>query len=148
MGMRGGDPLRSRFRLNLDQLRGEINHRFSIARHRKRHCDVVNEVPIRVGVTFSLLFGEVIPVQRPLKPIRVQRTAISVKDGQEVQILLSVVRAYDVPVRKENDPMMAAGGGGGGSIMQGAGGSVSESLGGPREARVHSYVEARFQVSI
>lgn len=47
--------------------------------------------------------------------------------GQEIKILLSVVRAYDVPVRSDPDPL------------------VNQSDG-PKEALVHSYFEARFQV--
>ena len=41
-----GDPLRGRSRLFLEQLRTQVNHRFSLARHRRRHADVVNEDPI------------------------------------------------------------------------------------------------------
>ncbi len=47
--------------------------------------------------------------------------------GQEIKILLSVVRAYDVPVRSDPDPLT----------------NQSEA---PKEALVHSYFEARFQV--
>ena len=32
-----GDPLRGRSRLFLEQLRTQVNHRFSLARHRRRH---------------------------------------------------------------------------------------------------------------
>ena len=32
-----GDPLRGRSRLYLEQLRAQVNHRFSLARHRRRH---------------------------------------------------------------------------------------------------------------
>ena len=40
---------------------------------------------------------------RPLKPIRVPRSTVTVKDVEEVSILVSVVRAYDVPIRRELD---------------------------------------------
>ena len=42
-------------------------------------------------------------VFRPLKPIRVPRNTVTVKDVDEVSILVSVVRAYDVPIRRELD---------------------------------------------
>ncbi len=47
--------------------------------------------------------------------------------GQEIKLLLSVVRAYDVPVRSDPDPL-------------------ATHADGPKEALVHSYIEARFQV--
>ena len=53
---------------------------------------------------------------------------VSIQDltGQDIKLLLSVVRAYDVPVRSDPDPLA--------------------SHDGPKEALVHSYIEARFQV--
>ena len=55
---------------------------------------------------------------------------MSIQDltGQEIKLLLSVVRAYDVPVRSDPDPL-------------------SSHTDGPKEALVHSYIEARFQVT-
>jgi len=97
---------------------------------------------------------------------------IPLQDGKDVKILLSVVRAYDVPVRKELDSLdepLSGGGGGqqgsggggrrGGSnlSLQGADASVTSVRMGssdalkrtdsilPGEALVRSYVEARFQ---
>ena len=56
---------------------------------------------------------------------------VSIQDltGHEIKLLLSVVRAYDVPVRSDPDPLSAH-------------------SDGPKEALVHSYIEARFQVSL
>ena len=79
------------------------------------------------------------------------------KDGQDVRLLLSVVRAYDVPVRSEADPMQSAislqhhhsTAASAGATGTGQGGSMAEMRdGGYREALVSSYVEARFQVGI
>jgi coiled-coil and C2 domain-containing protein 2A len=91
---------------------------------------------------------------------------IPLQDGKEVKILLSVVRAYDVPVRKELDSLEDQKTSGqsnrrGGSSVSLQGGAVADSttsvrMGSsdalkrtdsafPGEALVRSYVEARFQ---
>jgi hypothetical protein len=157
----GGDPLRSRFRLNLERIRTDVNHRFSIARHRKRHKDVVNEISMEATKgTFELymLFSN---VSRPLKPVRVARSSVTVKDVDNVSILVSVVRAYDVPVRRDLEQAATGsivmgsgdslrGGSRSGDVgvrgSVGGGGGVAGGAAGPREAVVQSYIEARFQV--
>ena len=47
------------------------------------------------------------PEQRPLRPVRQERKKVTLQDlsGQEVKVLLSVVRAYDVPVRHDVDSL-------------------------------------------
>ena len=60
--------------------------------------------------------------------------------SQEIKILLSVVRAYDVPVRSDPDPLVAA------AQVSSSVNSGLDATGGPREAPVQSYIEARFQV--
>ena len=109
-------------------------HHFSIARHRKRHSDVIWEEPIPTMDTMAVLFSEITPTQRPLKPVRIERKKVALQEGQEVRILLSVVRAFDVPVRSDQDPM--------GSSQANLQNQHSSE---PREAQVHSFVEARFQ---
>jgi len=56
---------------------------------------------------------------------------VSIQDltGQDIKLLLSVVRAYDVPIRSDPDPL-------------------ASHADGPKEALVHSYIEARFQVEL
>merc|ERR1719433_1452336 len=71
-----GDPLRGRSRLFLEQLRTQVNHRFSLARHRRRHADVVNEDPIPDSGTLKMICGEMVPAQRPLRPIRIERKKV------------------------------------------------------------------------
>ena len=61
-----------------------------------------------------------------LKVGRIFQVSIQDLTGQEIKLLLSVVRAYDVPIRSDPDPL--------------------SSHDGPKEALVHSYIEARFQV--
>ncbi len=86
---------------------------------------------------------------RPLKPVRTQRSTVTVKDVDEISILVSVVRAYDVPVRRdlEQGGSVVAGSGESVRVASAGGGGAGAGQGGPREAMVHSYIEARFQVS-
>ena len=133
-----GDPVRGASRLFMEQLRSQVSHRFSLARHRRRHGDVVIEEPIPDLSTLVMLFGEMVPTQRPLRPIRMERKKVLMQDitGQDLKILLTVVRAYDVPVRVENDPMQRASS----SNLQPSGSRDQM-----QEASVRTFVEARFQ---
>ena len=80
--------------------------------HGNRHGDVVLEDPIPDQSTLLKLFGEMVPAQRPLRPVRTERKKVLMQDisGQDLKILLTVVRGYDVPVRTETDPMSHRGG--------------------------------------
>ena len=68
---------------------------------------MVMEDPIPDQSTLLYLFGEMVPAQRPLRPIRTERKKVLMQDmtGQDLKILLTVVRAYDVPVRADSDPI-------------------------------------------
>ena len=68
---------------------------------------MVMEDPIPDQSTLFYLFGEMVPAQRPLRPIRTERKKVLMQDmtGQDLKILLTVVRAYDVPVRADSDPI-------------------------------------------
>ena len=131
-----GDPLRGRSRLVLEQMRAQVNHRFSLARHRRRHGDVVLEDPLPDSGTLMMLCGEMVPAQRPLKPTRVERKKVLMQDitGKEIKILLSIVRAYDVPIRSDQDP-----------LSQQPGQAQNQYRDIPQESSVYSYIEARFQ---
>ena len=65
------------------------------------------EDPLPDAGTLMMLCGEMVPAQRPLKPTRVERKKVLMQDitGKDIKILLSVVRAYDVPIRSDQDPM-------------------------------------------
>ena len=58
-----------------------------------------------------MICGEMVPAQRPLRPIRIERKKVLMQDmtNQEIKILLSIVRAYDVPVRSDLDPLLGQG---------------------------------------
>ena len=137
----GSDPLRGPHRLALEQTRAQVSHKFSIAKHRKRREDVISEDAIPDLTTLFQMLGGMAPVQRPLRPVRTERKPVTIQDlsGQEVKLLLCVVRAYDVPVRQDSDPVR-------GPVPTGeVGGSRAEGLGQPRESLVNSFVEASFQ---
>lgn len=146
----GGDPLRGRSRLYLEHLRAQVRHRFTLARHRRRHGDMVMEEPIPDLSTILMLFGEMVPAQRPLRPVRAERKRVLMQDlgGQEdIKVLLTVVRAYDVPVRRDGVPVDPGLGRqhqfSGSRLHTSSAISVRDSIG---EATVSSYIEARLQV--
>ena len=128
------DPLRGKHRLYLEQIRAQVSHKFSIAKHKKRREDMIIEEPMPNLSTLFKMLGDIAPAQRPLRPVRSERKKVTIQDlsGQEVKLLLCVVRAYDVPVRHDVDPVQQVGGG------------QQQS----RESVVRSYVEATFQASI
>ena len=137
-----GDPLRGRSRLYLEQLRAQVNHRFSLARHRRRHADVVNEDPLPTSDTLLMFCGEMVPAQRPLKPTRIERKKVLMQDmsNQDIKILLSIVRGYDVPIRSDQDPMSSS------NNLQGKSNQLLVDAG-LAESSVYSYIEAQFQAS-
>ncbi|KAM6963078.1 coiled-coil and C2 domain-containing protein 2A [Aplochiton taeniatus] len=86
----------------LQKIREAVVNRFLVAKHHYVLSDVVveEEVP-SIGVLGLNLFKLAEP-KRPLKPQRKERkkvTAQNLSDG-DVKLLLNVIRAYDVPVRK------------------------------------------------
>ena len=118
---------------------------------------MIIEDPLPTSDTLLMFCGEMVPAQRPLKPTRIERKKVLMQDmsNQEIKILLSVVRAYDVPIRNDQDPMASS------NTLQGGGGGVGGSTGGGKapsqqvpnmeglaESSVYSYIEAQFQGQI
>ncbi|MBN3307485.1 C2D2A protein, partial [Amia calva] len=86
----------------LQKLRESVINRFVIAKHNFILSDLVveEEVP-SIGVLGINLFKLAEP-KRPLKPRRKERkkvTAQNLCDG-DIKLLINVVRAYDIPIRK------------------------------------------------
>ena len=145
------DQLRGKHHLYQQQLRSQANHKFALAKHRKQRSDLIVETAIPDLTTLFHLLGGMAPEQRPLRPVRQERKKLVLQDltGQQLRLLLCVVRAYDVPVRSEADPVLGGVSGVSG-IGGGAGSGVSQlgsigGSGGPREARVNSFVSATLQ---
>ncbi|XP_059673883.1 coiled-coil and C2 domain-containing protein 2A [Gavia stellata] len=86
----------------LQKVRESVINRFLIAKHRFLLSDLVNEEEIpSLGVLGLSLFKLAEP-KRPLKPRRKERkkvTAQNLSDG-DIKLLVNIVRAYDIPVRK------------------------------------------------
>jgi coiled-coil and C2 domain-containing protein 2A len=140
------DQLRGKHQIYLDQLRSQANHKFALAKHRKYRADLIVETSIPdLGTLFHLL-GGIAPEQRPLRPVRQERKKIVLQDlsGQQVRLLLCVVRAYDVPVRNDADPVLGGLGPAIGGSLSG-GSQLGSITGGPREARVNSFLRATLQ---
>ena len=129
------DQLRGKNFLYLEQLRNQVAHKFSMAKHRKRRSDIITEDNIPDLSTLFMMLGGMAPEQRPLRPVRQERKKVTLQDmsGQEVKVLLSVVRAYDVPVRHDTDTLTAS--------------NANMGSTGPKEARVNSFICARLQNS-
>ncbi|NXI95642.1 C2D2A protein, partial [Psophia crepitans] len=91
----------------LQKVRESVINRFLIAKHHFLLSDLVNEEEIPSlgsegpGVLGLSLFKLTEP-KRPLKPRRKERkkvTAQNLSDG-DIKLLVNIVRAYDIPVRK------------------------------------------------
>ncbi|KAM6346296.1 coiled-coil and C2 domain-containing protein 2A isoform 2-T2 [Podargus strigoides] len=86
----------------LQKVRESVINRFLIAKHHFLLSDLVNEEEVpSLGILGLSLFKLAEP-KRPLKPRRKERkkvTAQSLSDG-DIKLLVNIVRAYDIPVRK------------------------------------------------
>ena len=88
------DPLRGKHRLYLEQIRAQVSHKFSIAKHKKRREDMIVEEAMPNLTTLFKMLGGIAPAQRPLRPVRTERKKVTMQDlsGQDVKLLLCVVR--------------------------------------------------------
>uniref|UniRef100_A0A8C6K4A6 Uncharacterized protein n=1 Tax=Melopsittacus undulatus TaxID=13146 RepID=A0A8C6K4A6_MELUD len=86
----------------LQKVRESVINRFLIAKHHFILSDLVNEEEIpSLGILGLSLFKLTEP-KRPLRPRRKERkkvTAQNLSDG-DIKLLVNVIRAYDIPVRK------------------------------------------------
>lgn len=124
----------------VQKIREQIVMRFRLASHQKRLEDMVIEeaVPNIAMLGISLL--RLSEPRRPLKPVRKERkkvTAQAIK-GDEVCILVNIIRASSVPVRKHQTS--AAGGATSREVDRKA--TIRNIAG---DTLVHPYVEVMFQ---
>uniref|UniRef100_A0A8C9V647 Coiled-coil and C2 domain containing 2A n=1 Tax=Scleropages formosus TaxID=113540 RepID=A0A8C9V647_SCLFO len=96
------DPHRAVVAKYLKKIRESVMNRFLIAKHHFLLSDLVqeDEVP-SIGVLGLNIFKLAEP-KRPLKPRRKERkkvTAQNLADGN-IKLLVNIIRAYDIPVRK------------------------------------------------
>uniref|UniRef100_A0A6I8SKL6 Coiled-coil and C2 domain containing 2A n=1 Tax=Xenopus tropicalis TaxID=8364 RepID=A0A6I8SKL6_XENTR len=87
----------------LQRVRESVINRFLVAKHHFILSDLVIEEDIpSLGILGMSLFKLAEP-KRPLKPRRKERkkvTAQNLSDG-DIKVLVNVIRAYDIPVRKQ-----------------------------------------------
>uniref|UniRef100_A0A4W5MK50 Coiled-coil and C2 domain containing 2A n=1 Tax=Hucho hucho TaxID=62062 RepID=A0A4W5MK50_9TELE len=88
--------------LSVFQIRESVVNRFLIAKHHFLLSDLVQEEEVpSIGILGLNLFKLAEP-KRPLKPQRKERkkvTAQNLSDG-DIRLLLNIIRAYDIPIRK------------------------------------------------
>ncbi|XP_018423746.1 PREDICTED: coiled-coil and C2 domain-containing protein 2A [Nanorana parkeri] len=103
------DSHRIRVAKYLHKIRESVINRFLIAKHNFILSDLVVEEEIpSLGILGMDLFKLAEP-KRPLKPRRKERkkvTAQNLSDG-DIKVLVNVIRAYDVPVRKPTSSKQA-----------------------------------------
>ncbi|XP_046545533.1 LOW QUALITY PROTEIN: coiled-coil and C2 domain-containing protein 2A-like [Haliotis rubra] len=94
----------------MQKVREQVMQRFRMAAHSKRLEDmVVEDVVPNIGSLFISL-SRITEPRRPLKPVRKERkkaTAQAVSAG-EVNILINIIRASYIPVRKTKGPATGA----------------------------------------
>ncbi|KAK7488454.1 hypothetical protein BaRGS_00020239, partial [Batillaria attramentaria] len=127
----------------VQKIREQVVMRFRLASHQKRLEDMVIEeaVPNIAMLGISLL--RLSEPRRPLKPVRKERkkvTAQAIK-GDEVRILVNIIRASSVPVRKHQP----SGSGAATAREMDRKATVRNITG---ETLVHPYVEVMFQRNI
>ncbi|XP_042664146.1 coiled-coil and C2 domain-containing protein 2A isoform X2 [Tyto alba] len=86
----------------LQKVRESVINRFLIAKHHFLLSDLVNEDEIPSLDILGLSLFKLAEPKRPLKPRRKERkkvTAQNLSDG-DIKLLVNIVRAYDIPVRK------------------------------------------------
>ncbi|XP_046670021.1 coiled-coil and C2 domain-containing protein 2A isoform X2 [Homalodisca vitripennis] len=95
-------------RQQLDLIRDDIvqHCRQSQQQHSLREVVLEDQVP-DIG-TLGLTFMKWLQPKRPLRPTRKERKKLPVMGlvGQEVEVIVNVVRAFEVPVRIDVDPLL------------------------------------------
>lgn len=93
---------RAQVNLYLQKIKERVTAQYRFASHQKTLQDVVNEdtVPNITMIATSLL--RLSEPRRPLKPVRKERKKVTAQalDGKEVKILINIIRASYIPVRK------------------------------------------------
>ncbi|XP_014248384.1 coiled-coil and C2 domain-containing protein 2A [Cimex lectularius] len=103
-GKCGLDDVREEGKIFLDQLREEVTKVWR-QEHNKTFREMVHEEPVPDLWTLGLTFMKWLQPKRPLRPKRKGRKKLPVKSlvGQQLEIMVNIGRAFEVPVRKEED---------------------------------------------
>ncbi|GLH06303.1 Coiled-coil and C2 domain-containing protein 2A [Gryllus bimaculatus] len=89
----------------LQEIRQRILKQCRQAQQYRKLEDIVTEDQVPDIGTLGLTFMQWLQPKRPLKPARKERKKVTVQGlgGQDVRLIINVVRAFDVPVRKDID---------------------------------------------
>ncbi|KAL1129085.1 hypothetical protein AAG570_013616, partial [Ranatra chinensis] len=100
---------RQRGKEYLQALRDAILKQCRSSQHNRTHKDIISEEPVPDIGTLGLTFMKWLQPKRPLRPTRKERKKVPAKNftGQEVEIIVNVVRAFEVPARKDAEIQIA-----------------------------------------
>ncbi|KAI5694892.1 hypothetical protein M8J75_007313 [Diaphorina citri] len=89
----------------LKNIRDRVLKQCKLAQQHRTHTDVISEDHVPDVGTLGLTFVKWLQPDRPLRPKRKERKKVPVQSlsGQEVKVLVSVVRAFEIPIRKDVD---------------------------------------------
>ncbi|KAK6617101.1 hypothetical protein RUM43_014703 [Polyplax serrata] len=92
-------------KMYLEQVQQMLLKQCIMSRQSKRYQDIITEENVPDIGTLGLTFMKWLRPKRPLRPIRKERKKIIPQNfsGQEIKIVVNVVRAFEVPVRKDID---------------------------------------------
>lgn len=91
----------------LNSIRTRVLAQCKLAQQTRTLADVISEDHVPDVATLGLTFVKWLQPERPLRPKRKERKKVPVQSlgGQEVKVVVSVVRAFEIPVRKDMDVM-------------------------------------------
>nr|CAD7605064.1 unnamed protein product [Timema genevievae] len=89
----------------LQDIRHKILTQCQQAQQHRHLKDIIYEDQVPDIGTLGLTFMKWFQPKRPLRPVRKERKKVTVHSlaGQEVKIIVNIVQAFDVPVRKDID---------------------------------------------
>ncbi|XP_066996187.2 coiled-coil and C2 domain-containing protein 2A [Anabrus simplex] len=91
----------------LNEVRQCVLNQCRLAQQNRQLHDIVTEEQIPDIGTLGLAFLKWFRPKRPLKPVRKERKKVAIQSlsAEEVKIVVNVVRAFDVPVRKDDNAL-------------------------------------------
>uniref|UniRef100_A0A8D8YV16 Coiled-coil and C2 domain-containing protein 2A n=1 Tax=Cacopsylla melanoneura TaxID=428564 RepID=A0A8D8YV16_9HEMI len=96
---------------HLNNIRDRVLKQCKLAQQHRTVHDVISEDHVPDVGTLGLTFVKWLQPDRPLRPKRKERKKIPVQSlsGQEVKVIVSVVRAFEIPTRKDVDALATPG---------------------------------------
>ncbi|PSN40991.1 hypothetical protein C0J52_10989 [Blattella germanica] len=97
----------------LQKVRQRVLKQCRLAQQHRQLQDVVMEDQVPDIGTLGLTFMKWLQPKRPLRPTRKERKKVTMQNlaGQEVKIIVNVIHAFEVPIRKDVDSLNSSVGG-------------------------------------